>query len=221
MAIVRVMAVFQGASLLPEDRFVNTFHFANFGVTGSAVFEEACRDAVDEFYNTPLTGSWLGEHMSPYVNRNFKIVSYNMELPAGERVPTEQGSTLGVGATQGLPEEVAICLTLEAAPPVTPRRRGRLYFGPLTNYTQTMEPGSTSNPARPYKASVTSVVSQLVGRAQILANRHDLDWSIRSVTPVENYVRIVGGYVDDAFDTQRRRGPDPTTRVTWAATPDV
>jgi hypothetical protein len=30
-------------------------------------------------------------------------------------------------------------------------------------------------------------------------------------------VPIESGYVDDAFDTQRRRGPDPTTRNFFVA----
>lgn len=215
MAICRVMAVFQGASLLPEDQFVNTFHFAEFGTTQSGEYEQDCADAVGAFYVDVVSGETMGSFLSPYVKRVFVTKSYNLSIPEGTRVPTITGWTLPAGATEGMPEEVAICCTLEGAPPVTPRRRGRIYIGPLTNYTFTRESATTTLPCRPNFSTSSSVGQQLINRCAILASKHALGWSIRSVTPTENFVKIVGGYVDNAFDTQRRRGPDPTARTTF------
>lgn len=31
-----------------------------------------------------------------------------------------------------------------------------------------------------------------------------------------SFIPIVGGWVDNAWDTQRRRGLEPTTRTTWS-----
>jgi hypothetical protein len=53
--------------------------------------------------------------------------------------------------------------------------------------------------------------------AFLAADASALRWSIRSITPVENFVPIVAGWIDDAFDTQRRRGPDPSFRTNWGA----
>jgi hypothetical protein len=48
-------------------------------------------------------------------------------------------------------------------------------------------------------------------------NGDGVPWCIRSTTPSENFVPIVGGYIDNAFDTQRRRGPADTARLTFGA----
>lgn len=214
MALCRVQAVFQGRTLLPEDRFINTFHFSVIG-PGTPEWRAACAEGVEAFYNQTLNAVTMAEFLSPFIRRQWETRSYDLDLPEGEREPTIQPWTLAAGPTVGYPEEVAICVTLEGAPPVTPRRRGRIYIGPLANIPSVYDHENNALPVRPDFVGAASVGQQLVSRAFALAADDTLGWSIRSITPSENFVRIEGGYVDNAFDTQRRRGPDPSARVTF------
>lgn len=225
MALVRVMAVFQGGSNLPEDRFVNTFHFSTHpGVAvppvGVLTFEEAKVTActrVRAFYQDANVEGALGMVLSPYIQRIWNIQAYDLELPPGERTPYVETGNLGAVSHGGLPEEVAICATLQGAPPVTPRRRGRLYIGPLGDVTNVIDPASSTEPARPEDTGASAIVRMINEKCKTLAELDvtSLMWCIRSVTPSENFVQIVSGYVDNAFDTQRRRGPATTARVLW------
>ena len=210
------MAVFQGGSLLPEDRFINTFHFNDIG---AAVYEdfkvEACT-RVRAFYQGAGTEGALGPYLSQYIQRIWNIQAYDMTLPPGEREPYIETGNLTTVSTGGLPEEVAICLTLHGESPITPRRRGRLYIGPLANQSNVLQQATSSLPARPEDSTASNIVDVLLEKATVLADVvSPLKWCIRSVTPSENYVAVTGGWVDNAFDTQRRRGPDPTARRAW------
>lgn len=212
---IRVQAVFQGGSGLPEDRFVNTFHFASATNQPYAENALACRNAVEGFFVSPHGGeAAIGAHLSPYVGRAFTVTSYNLLDAPGERLPTTQAATLPASTADGLPEEVAICLTLRGAPPVTPRRRGRIYIGPLCDNNGIIVYANTTTPARPKMTSSASITAALGASFTYLKNvvTADTAWCIRSTTPTENFVPIVDGYVDNAFDTQRRRGPDPDFR---------
>lgn len=213
MPTIRVMAVFQGGSGLPEDRFINVFHFhdpTNLPYDGAA---EVCRQRVSDFYLYAGANDPLGLYLSPYIDRTFQINSYNMLLDAGEREPTTETFELPTGGDEGLPEEVAIVLTLNGAPPITKRRRGRIYIGPLANQSTTVDWADTATPCRVELSGASNIGSCILDKASVLAdNAAATPWCIRSQVPTENYVPIVSGYVDDAFDTQRRRGPDPTTR---------
>lgn len=214
---LRIQFVGHGPSLLPEDRVVNTFHFHNAGVT-YPTGRDACVAAVAAFYNGVFAGDQLGAHISAWVQRDAELRIYNLEDPPGARVPIINGLTLSGAVGGGLPEEVAIVLSLRGAPPVNGRRRGRLYIGPLSNGTNTYVAASVSTPARP-NMSAAGIAQQLVNRANALedaAVAANVPWCIRSTVPSENFVPIVDGFVDNAFDTQRRRGPDTTARIEWA-----
>lgn len=221
MPTVRVMFVGQGASLLPEDRFVNVFHFHDPTLLPP---DPAIADAigwVSEFYNSPTVGGTpLGAWISPYVQRPYQLIGYNM-LEAKPRVPHPSDFTLPAAVGGGMPEEVAVCLSITGAPPITARRRGRIYFGPLSNAGTAVDPGTSSSPSRPSQDGASDLLQSLVSAGKRLmddSTAGGLPWSIRSVTPSENYVTVTGGYVDNAFDTQRRRGPDPTGRLHFDGT---
>jgi hypothetical protein len=213
MTAYRVMFIGHGPSNLAEDHVVNTFHFWKAGAAevGDPLSAAA---AVTDFYNGLGTGanlqnSKIGSYLSAWVQRSAELRVYNMadEKP---RVPTIVPITLpAVAGAGGLPEEVALTVTLKGNPPDTARRRGRIYVGPLI--TGAMLDATASIPARPAAIFITDLVkaASRLTTATALALR----WSIRSSMPEENYVVINGGYIDNAFDTQRRRGPDPSLRT--------
>jgi hypothetical protein len=130
------MFVGQGASGLPEDRFVNTFHFVCIGTATAEQQEDACV-LVRDFYNGTGSGPTvqfraLSTYISPYVSRTAELRSYDLETEK-PRVPQITPLTLGTPyGSSGLPEEVAVCLSYHGPTPITARRRGRIYIGPLT-----------------------------------------------------------------------------------------
>lgn len=213
MTNIRAMFVGQGASGLPEDRIVNVFHFVGGGTYAADAATATTR--VIGFYNGLGSGQTnaVGGYLSSWVNRTAEVRTYDLTT-AKPRVPTITSFELTPYLSDnGLPEEVALVATFYGAPPVTRRRRGRLYLGPLNSNTSVIDFGHQANPSKPN----TQIILDLNTACSTLATPSGVNWSIRSSLPSENFVTIVGGYCDNAFDTQRRRGPDATDRTTWNA----
>lgn len=209
MPDIRVMFVGHGASNLPEDRIVNTFHFSVGAGTAETLMTQAF-EALTTFYNSPAPSYALSAYLSPWVQRSAEFRAYDLSQTP-PRVPVIEPITLAASNTaSGLPEEVAIVTTLQGAvpPALTARRRGRLYIGPLNNNTIT--PGTSSTPSRP-----DSVFTDIIGYTCARLVIGNVGWCIRSSVPFQNFVQIADGYVDNAFDTQRRRGPETTARTPW------
>lgn len=212
MAHFKTMVIFQGASGLPEDRFVNNFH-ADQVLDDHAISATNISNALFTFYNTPpppRTES-VGQFLSPYVNRAYETRTYRMADPL-PRVPEIRLSTLPAvpAGTEGLPEEVAIVASFHGDPPVTPRRRGRVFIGPLNSFA--LDGGTTSAPA-----SVDTLRRAILTEAcERLANETDFAWVVYSPTGA-TLTPVTGGFVDSAYDTMRKRGPEATTRTVWPA----
>lgn len=211
MSIHRVMFVGHGPSNLPEDRVINVFHFSQSGAYEDNV--PACFDAVSDFYIGARSTRPVAQWLSPWVQRDAELRQYDL-AEAKPRVPTIQTLDLGaVPSAEGAPEEVALCITMHGAvpPALTARRRGRLYIGPLNNFG--VVGGSTSAPSRPQATLITDLTEAAIQLAGLPATT--FRWCIRSTVPAENFVPVASGYVDNAFDTQRRRGPEASTRTPW------
>jgi hypothetical protein len=217
---VRVMFVGQGASLLPEDRFVNVFHFHDPTLLPPGPAVDACLDVVEDCYTGSISGgNSMGTFFSPYMMRAATLIGYDLLSPE-PRTPVPRAITLGGAQGEGLPEEVALVLSTHGAPPITARRRGRVYFGPLTNGVSTVVDGSNTTPSRPAQASAGQLVQAAVAFGTKMVTDSaviGMPWCIRSTVPSENFVPITGGFVDNAWDTQRRRGPTTTARTLWGS----
>lgn len=205
------MFVGQGPSGLPEDRVVNTFHF--FGSGTYAADQPDQELAVAAFYNTTTTVGPISSYLSPWVSRSAELRSYDLEEP-DPRVPTIAPITLAATTSTGMPEEVAVCLSWYCDPPVTPRRRGRIYLGPLASSAVTLS--SASVPSRPSPDLITAVseaAERLIGEFSSASIYGLQVLSIASAPPIGVMNRVRHGYIDNALDTQRRRGPVTTART--------
>lgn len=210
MGFYRVMFIGHGPSGLPEDHVVNTFHFAT---TDGGMDLNDCMLAVRDFYTVPATSpavaNPVGAYLSPWVQRAAELRGYVMtETPP--RTPTFLDITLAAPVTpSGLPEEVALCISYHGTPPpaITPRKRGRIYIGPLC--TAATQNATDTDPSRPG----ANFVGVLVNRSEALVNAA-VGWAVHS-TVDDEYTFITEGYIDNAFDTQRRRGPGATARTTF------
>lgn len=190
---------------LPADAVVNTWSFkatetgADLGALcdGIASFYQATRLM---FANT-MDGTADGMTMKVYA-----LADPEPRAPVFE-------TTASIGATGGgaLPSEVAACLsfrsTLESGTPAA-RRRGRVFLGALDTGVTESSSGAT------FMAStdMTAFVDAAVTMADVLAAL-GWEWSIWSRVD-DSLFPVVFVWMDNAFDTQRRRGPRSTFRQT-------
>jgi hypothetical protein len=162
--------------------------------------------------------SWLSEDLSGI--GTFKV--YNLDDPK-PRQPVYTANTNQGGGTNGngrLPNEVALCLSLKADIPsgVDPSsRKGRIYIGPLR-----ANPGgspayvSGCDPAtgRPPATLMATMISAAESLSDEIAGLASWDWGVYSPT-LDTFSEIKGGWVDNAMDTQRRRGIGTTARTSF------
>lgn len=205
--VMRAMWIWQGKSGLPEDRFVNTFYFERESLATYVASAGAVRNILEAFY----TGvSAAGTRLTDYINgaalSGAQLRVYDLgEAPP--RTPTIFTPTVTLGtSTAVLPHECAVTLSLATAKK-GPRGRGRIYLGPLTTAAGQV----TTGVMRP----VQSLRDCLADRSEdMMGSTEDAAWAVLSRMDGE-ISQVTGGYVDDAFDTQRRRGIAPTSRKIW------
>lgn len=207
---------------LPKDVTVNTWWFT---IAGSEPGSGEITDAV-----TKVQGFWefddggtlspIGQRLAGYVNRNvtFRVVGVNPATGLEIGFPIEIPITLPPGPSGSIghfPPEVAVCLSYHANYDFgvnKARRRGRLYLGPVDT---SFAGGFTSDTVVPF--IVDSFRQQLCDAARdVVAAPGDAVWSVYSRTSGAAYT-VVGGWVDEEFDTQRRRGIASTIRTSWSA----
>lgn len=216
--LYRVLAVWHGRSGLPEDVYVNTFVFKDDQALGRAVSISQARNAVFEFYNN-LWGGLIAPLKSYLAGRTLSgeltIKVYDLSEPP-PRPPDELTYTMaGLAAGESLPSEVAVCGSYYAERNV-PRQRGRIYIGPLAINAMT---SPTTAPSRPF----LGLRNVLKDGMQALAGRDATypSWCVLSTVPAPAQpggpqARVItNGWVDDAFDTQRRRGEAALGRIEW------
>lgn len=220
---------FQDGAGLPEDAVVMSFAFT--GAAGSLTVSDTdeIETALVEFFNTNTAAGdnvaeFLGSRLSRAAGAS-TIEHYDLgepvSLPLGSPIKTDTFTlaAIGTGSTQ-LPDDVAVALSFHANLTDVPeevgntrpaaRRRGRIYFGPL--HSSASDQGSTSTPAMVSTAFRTTL-AQAAARLKIYAFT-EAQWGVWS--RVDGVVRpVVGGFVDNAFDTVRSRGRKATTRLTW------
>jgi len=211
MAHGMIQFALQGDSGLPEDVFINTFHFAAADVT--AVAEDAAADLLKFYNDDGGEAHKVSDYLGSALNGDWSAKVYDMGDPE-PRVPvyTTDGSGIDVSSS-ALPSECSVCLSFEALPASgepQARRRGRVFIGPLSEDAST---GVTV--ARPAQAFIDTLC-EAAGRLISDWALHDMTWSVYSRVD-DALVSVAQGWVDNAFDTQRRRGERATARTTWEA----
>lgn len=197
---------------LAEDVSVNTWHYNL--VSPIATDYDNVRDLLQDFYDEPPAGETVS--ITSFMPNNtlvdeWEIRAYNLEDPE-PRVPVYQ-STLEVtlGSSSPLPQEVALVLSFHAppesgSPPA--RRRNRKYLGPFHE-------GANGNDSRPAPELLDVVAGAARDMLEASAAATSWEWRVHSKTADTHY-GVQGGWVDDAWDTQRRRGLAPSSRLLWA-----
>jgi hypothetical protein len=208
------MVTLERDSGFPRDRSVNTFHFVTPGI-GAPLDADLANIGlvVNGFYNgVQVGGNKVANYLSPKLATGAVHTIKQYVVIPGPDGPPVKTTPLDLGATPGaspIPSEVALCLSYKADPTVitNPRRsRGRIYLGPL-NITAL---GGTETEAdgTPHMG----LLNTLFEAGKKLREDPLTEWVVYS---------RAGGYsapvskvsVDNAFDTQRRRGGRPTTKL--------
>lgn len=211
---MRVMAIFPHQSSLPEDRMVNTFA-ALYEPTNYPTFRDAFLDvagALDDFYNVAHGSNSIMTFLSPELADPVQFKGYDLSV-APPRFPEDVNATFNIlaGGT-ALPSEVALCLSLVASQN-SPRNRGRIYLGPLGDEV-------AADNANDSRVPSATAVSDLAAAGDFLAS-FDLStdgFTFCILSQRDAQMKpITGGWVDNAFDTQRRRGVAATNRTTFGS----
>lgn len=203
MADFSAQVIIRTADAIPANYITNTF---SLDIANALPDLTAATAAFKKFYDAingplfPLNVSQNG-HMIKYVLRGQPEPNYPQ---------LEQMFNLAVApAGDSLPSEVALCLSFQAErigglPQA--RRQGRVYLGPI-------DVSSNTN-GRP----TATLVNAIAGAAAVL--KDDIEaigatfWDVYS-TVNGTGAHVSTGWVDNAFDTQRRRGVARTSRTTW------
>ncbi len=204
MAAIRAQVVLHTVDAVPANFVTNSFCFMG---TDPGADTTGITTAIKDFYDDITSGYW-----SSVIAPSGHEVKY-YDLPGTTpNYPIEE-DTFALGFTPSgtpLPSEVALCLSFHGArTPGFPqaRRRGRIYFGPLSS--------SANSSGRPIAALVTAMANAATTfKANIEALGTGTEWAVWSVAD-QAPVDITGGWVDNVFDTQRRRGLVETSRTTW------
>ena len=238
MAALKVTFEIPATSGRLEDNIVNDWHFLTVAAPTTAD-TDTIAIALDAFYNgvtapgTVALSAFLANQVSNTIKptlRYYDVTAHLDGSPAGSPFltrPAVNVITNNAANPPSIPAEVAICLTLKSAygtdpefGPIDPatgkksrpraRDRNRIYIGPLNIDTCGQEAGIGD--VRP----ASLVINALVGGAGGLVGLTTPSlavWSRRAKT----FDPCVGGWVDNAFDTQRRRGTDPNFRTTFGS----
>lgn len=213
---------------------VNTFYFDSDDLPAldHGIVQGDIHDALLQLY------TFLGPYLSDALTGGYTLKIYNMRDPE-PRVPdgTVIGSFPKISPDAiNLPGEVAVCASFRASlasgVPVG-TRRGRIFFGPLNSDATEISLGRV----RVNTAFRDGLRDQMLdlgridyGGPAVGSTRHSIyspTWNLgRAATPKgspaiaphtidESFNDVVHGWIDDALDTQRRRGEDPQARSTY------
>lgn len=210
----RALVIFKGNSGLPEDVFVNSMVFRNdsgFAATPQTMHDNV-KAALERFYSAQQTNlRRVTEWMAGVSFSDVELRTYDLGQPPGDkatgtppRTPTSSLMALpGQSETATLPYEVALVISWTTAVKAA-WGRGRNYIGPLT--TAAAGPMTATSGPVPHPDLVTTLTQ--AGRA--LINETEVGLVVLGKTGPKE---VTGGYVDNAWDTQRRRGLQPTIRT--------
>lgn len=210
MAVYRFQVQFESISGLAEDRVVNVLH-GNCADDTDAIATAA---AIANCYGTVLTGqtSGLTEYYGKSISRvggAHEIKVYDLADPEPRTpVMNQVFGALAANVDDNLPREIALCLSFQGEPTSganQARRRGRIYLGPF-NSSALGGTGSTVD-ARP----LDTMLDDIEIFAQALFDISTWEWGVKSTFSAV-LIPVHDGWVDNAFDVQRRRGADPTAR---------
>lgn len=217
--LVKVVASIPLDSNVPEDAITNTWHFDmdDTGIEAPDADVITAADSLLTAFYTAIDATVFALSAGTSVN----CTVYDMRDPT-PRVPIGTFDIpLAASADGPMPHEVAICLSYKAeyiSGQPNARRRGRIYLGPIP-YTAGTVVASQLRPSSSIRTTIATAADTLVDGVTV--NLNTMKWAVYSPTTDatgsidDAFHDVVGGWIDDAFDTQRKRGAAVTARTTF------
>lgn len=196
MAILRTQTAFNADSALPRDSMICTLWFDHVFDT----LEQTDYDGLANDIATMFVSGWSGAACEVQT----KI--YDM----GDSIPREARATatknVGLHPPSPMPREIAVCLSFYATRNL-PRTRGRIYLPAAVG----MASGSLD--ARPTSTIRTKALGLATTANQSIPDIGGIDVKHIVWSDTDRVGRqVTHYYVDDEWDTVRKRGFRPTTR---------
>lgn len=199
-------------SNIARDNISNTFCF--FAAKAFGYEWDNALDMVEDLYCTtaPDSTAALGAYINSTIKRQARLQAYVIEDSPPRAPVLEREITLPTQATgTQLPAEVAVTCSFQGtrqSGSSQARRRGRIFLGP----TVALNSGSTTTVS---ETMVNNIAAQFTEMKAASDASVDYQWRIWSPTDGSS-VLVDNGWIDNAWDTQRRRGPRATSRTVWS-----
>lgn len=222
MTAHRIIVTIPATSGIPKDAITNTW-YASDVVAHSVALVTAFTADLHDFYE-----SWNTYRSALHDWSNTSFKAYDMSDPVGSGVtrPAFAAGPLGLSATAAvstLPSECALVMTFQSAVTfglMRRRSRGRVYLGTFAAVA------ADSTNGRPNASLITTIATAGSALIAASAGAAEYDWVVYSGTGgaevpghhVDNgdtYV-VDNGWVDNAWDTQRRRGLAMTAKTVFS-----
>lgn len=210
--VVACRFIGQADTGISRDNISNTFHFRYEGNHSPPDDTDNVLDMIEDLYCEAADPSShpLGWWINSTIKRAARLQIYDLSDPLPRAPIAEREITIGgPGGGNKLPAEVALTCSFQGdrlSGESQSRRRGRIFLGPLNvTGTDMTIPGSTM---------IESINMQFNELCDAAAASVMWEWVVYSPTGDTTAV-VKNGWVDNAWDTQRRRGPRATTRTSW------
>lgn len=225
----RAIVILKSTTGLPEDNVVNTYHFqqtAGPSAPTSEELDEITARLMRVYMEPGQAGATaVGALLAPTISRNpsdAEIRVYDLAQLHPRPIARSVKFTIpGAIGGASLPQEVALVCSFYADRNVA-RHRGRLYFGPWST------DANSGTQGRPTTTTLTAVRTSLARLRTENTQVALAKWCVLGLKPSaprgsnidrgtdDHTLRpVTAGWIDDAWDTQRRRGLKATSRTLW------
>lgn len=221
MAIARAEVQWASGTGLPRDVATQAFTF-DVGSALLPLYTSALTGLLDDFYSqvqSPATVSIASFLRNGLVLPNVTVKWGTIDVMTGVVTPTTETSFTVAGMASvgdSLPAECAVRASVHGAitgvQAVDRRRRGGPFLGPGFIATAATIASGRVLVDPDLVAAVSACSSKLQTDAAIAGYL----WVVYSRADQTTH-EIVGGFVDNAWDTIKRRGTGPSARTTWSA----
>lgn len=215
MALYRVDTVFPMFTGDPRDIVVNTLHFeSTLSHEDMALAVES--DTVGPFFRT-IYGTTNSFRSSYIIWTQVRCRVFNLDDPT-PRIPIESPplfASPGIGFTS-TPTEVACVASFQSAGlpgEVYQRRYNRIFLGAV-HHTWIESSEAAKFPV--FTPTVrTNIANAMKALQEAADNAINLWVQVSNAGGTTRTLPVIGGWVDNSPDTQRRRSVDATARTSW------
>jgi hypothetical protein len=194
MALIEAQVAVALDSTLPRDRIISVLHFNAHDIDPVAGID----------YNqlaTDLDAIWRSNWGRPAGTQEQQVTLYDLDDPKPRAPRAQVVTSKGAAPNSNLPREVALCLSFYSERNL-PRNRGRIYLSPAAR-------GLSSLGARPSATNMSDALAMADAFSGL--GGVNIDWCVRSVMD-NQFKKVTHAFVDDEWDTVRKRGLRKTTR---------